>query len=241
MTFARREFLLGAAAFGLGGLSVGCSKPRTPRSSVHAGVDFVELLPRRRDDSLPVIVAIHGRGGAPEHWVDGWTPFPGNASIVLPRGFDRHEEGFSWCAWSTDMKSAKLAADLGAAEERLWKGIADLAGSRRVIVAGYTQGAILSFVMAARHADAVVHAFPVAGACPEALLPRDRARAAPLTAYHGGADDTLAIQAARDAVDAFKREGCEAVLREYAGVGHEPSDKMHADLWADMQKALGSP
>ncbi len=47
-------------------------------------------------------------------------------------------------------------------------------------------------------------------------------------------------QGARDAVDAFQREGGEAVLREYAGVGHEPSDKMHADLWADMQKAIVS-
>lgn len=234
----RRELLLGAAALGLGGLSAACSKPRTPRSSVHAGVDFVELLSRKPDDTLPVIVAIHGRGGAPEHWIDGWTPFPGNASIVLPRGFERHEEGFSWGPWSTDMKSAKLAADIATAEARLWKGIADLAGSRPVIVAGYTQGAVLSFVMAARHADAVVHAFPVAGACPEALLPRNKARAAPLTAYHGTADDTVAVQAARDAVDAFRREGSEAVLREYAGVGHEPSDKMHADLWADMQSAL---
>ena len=118
MTVAGREFLLGAAVLGLGELSVGCSKPRTPRPR-RGG--FRGALPRKLDDTLPVIVAIHGRGGAPEHCIDGWTPFPGNASTVMPRGFDRHEESFSWCPWSTDMESAKLAAYISAAEERLWR------------------------------------------------------------------------------------------------------------------------
>jgi len=234
----RREFLLGAAALGFGGLLPACSKPRTVRSSVHAGVEFKELVPRKPDDTLPLVVAIHGKGGAPEHWIDGWMPFSGNAQIVLPRGFDRHEDGFSWFPWSADMKSERLAADVAAAEERLWKGIAALAASRRVVVAGFTQGAILSFVMASRHPDAIVHAFPVVGACPEALLPKNKARAAPLTAYHGTADDILAIQVTRDAVNAFKREGNQAQLREYAGVRHTATDEMHADLDADMHKAL---
>jgi phospholipase/carboxylesterase len=232
----RREFLLGAAAVGLGGLGVACGKPRKVVSSVHAGVAFTELVHKEPDDTLPIVVAIHGLGGAPEHWIDGWMPFGGRARVVLPRGFDRHEEGFSWFPWATNMKDAKLAADVGAAEERLWKGIMELAGSRRVVVAGYTQGAILSFVMAVRHPDMIVHAFPVVGACPDALLPK--ARAAPLTAYHGTADESLAIQVVRDAVDAFKRRGNHAVLREYAGVRHTSTDAMHVDLKADMQKAL---
>jgi phospholipase/carboxylesterase len=233
----RREFLLGAASL-FGGLVSACGKPRTARSSVHAGVDFTELVPRKPDETLPLVVAIHGLGGAPEHWVAGWTPFPGNARIVLPRGFDRHEEGFSWFPWSADMKSDKLAADVAAAEERLWKGVEALAGGRRVVVAGFTQGAILSFVMAARHPDAIVHAFPVVGACPTALFPK--ARAAPLTAYHGTADDVLPIQVVRDAVDTLKRFGSEAQLREYAGVRHTATDAMHDDLRRDMQKALGA-
>ena len=234
----RREFLLGAVSLGFGGLLEACSKPRTVRSSVHAGVDFVELVPRKPDESLPLVVAIHGRGGAPEHWVDGWMKFPGNVQFVLPRGFERYEEGFSWFPWSTDMKSEKLAADVDAAEARLWKGIAELAAGRKLIVAGYSQGAVLTFVMASRHPDAVVHAFPVCGACPEALRPKNKSRAAPLVAYQGTADEVLAIQVGRDSVEAWKREGNEAQLREYAGVGHTATDEMHHDLWIDMQKAL---
>ena len=229
---------LGAATLGFGGLLAACSKPRTVRTSVHGGVDFVELLAKKPDDTLPLVIAIHGRGGAPEHWIDGWMPFPGSAHFALPRGFARHEQGFSWFASPLDMKSETLAKDVAAAEERLWKAIAELAASRKVILAGYEQGATLSFVMAARHPDAIVHAFPVVGGCPDTLLPREKSRAAPVTAYHGTADELVAIQGARDAVDAWKREGNEATLREYAGIGHSPTDKMHADLWSDMEKAL---
>jgi predicted esterase len=230
----RRGFVLGALA----GLIGACSKPRTVRSAVHAGVDFVELVPRNPDPALPIVVAIHGRGGAPEHWVDGWMPFPGRAHFALPRGFDRHEEGFAWFPWSTDAKSEKLAADAESAEARLWQGIAALAAGRKVIVAGYDQGAVLSFVMAARHADAIAAAFPVCGMCPEALLPKSGARAARLVAYQGAADDVFPIASTRASVEGFTRAGGDARLREYAGVKHSPTDAMHKDLWADMQGVL---
>lgn len=240
---SRRAVLLGAAALGLGGSSIACSKPRRVLTSVHGGIDFTELVHKEPDDSLPLVVAIHGLGGAPEHWIAGWTPFPGRARIAMPRGFDRHEEGYSWFPWSgspTSMKDPKLAADVGAAEERLWKGIAARAGGRPVILAGYTQGAILSFVMAARHPEAVVRAFPMVGSCPDALFPKEKARAAPLTAYHGTADEIFPIQIVRDAVSAFKQTGNDAVLREYAGVRHTATDQMHTDLNADMLKALAT-
>jgi len=234
MMAGRRGFVLGAFA----GLISACGKPRTVRSAAHAGVDFVELVPRTPDASLPLVIAVHGRGGAPEHWVDGWMKFPGRAHFALPRGFDRHEGGFAWFPWSTDLKSDKLAADVAAAEARLWKGIAELAAGRKVLVAGYDQGALLSFVMAARHADAIAHAFPVCGACPEALLPQSGARSAPVTAYQGTADDVFPLASTRASVEAFARDGRRATLREYPGVKHSPTDALHEDLWADMQSAL---
>jgi predicted esterase len=228
----RREILIGAAALGFG---AACSKSRKVTQSAHAGVDFKVLVPQEPDAAYPLVVAIHGIGGAPEHWVDGWRAFPGRAQIALPRGFDKHGEGFSWFPWSANMKDEKLAADVAAAEDRLWKGIADLAAGRRVVVAGYAQGAVLTYAIAARRPE-ILGAFPVAGACPEALFPK--ARAAPVIAFHGTKDDLLAIDLDRAAIEAFKRQGNRAELREYAGVGHDPSDKMHVELDAEMLKTL---
>lgn len=240
----RRAFLAGAAAvaaLGSSALTAACGKPRTVRDSSHGGVDFKELVPKKPDESLPIVVAVHGFGGAPEHWVDGWMKFAGDARIVLPRGFQKHEQGFSWFPYedrAVDMNSEKLAAAASAAEERLWKGIAALAAGRRVVVAGYVQGAMLSFVMAARHPNEVLAAFPVVGACPASLRPKDKSRAAPVVAYHGAADDVIDIQSVRDSIEAFKREGNDARLREYPGVRHTATDAMHADLDRDMHEAV---
>lgn len=234
----RREFLLGAATLGLVGFAGACKKSRTPSRAVHAGVDFTVLVPPERDDAYPIVVAIPGNGGAPEHWIDGWKNFPGRAQIALPRGFQKEGDGYAWFPWTANMKDEKLAAAVAAAEERLWKGIADLAGRRRVVVAGYSQGAVLCFAMAARHPDVLLGSFPVAGACPEALLPKGGARSAPIVAFHGAKDDEFPIALARAAVDGFKQQGGAAELREYAGVGHSPSDKLHADLDVEMMKVL---
>src|SRR6185295_16566116 len=125
-----------------------------------------------------------------------------------------------------------------AAEARLWKGVAHLAGARRPIVTGFSQGGILSFAIAARHPDAVAHAFPVAGACPGPLLPKDRARAAPILAFHGTDDHVLDLQWGREAVHAFQEQGNVAAIKEYAGVGHTMTREIHDDLWKAIVSAL---
>jgi phospholipase/carboxylesterase len=174
----------------------------------------------------------------PDNWIDSWRTFPAKAQIVLPRAFTKYGEGYSWFELRDGMTDAELGAEVGASEEKLWKGIAKLAGARRVIVTGFSQGGILSFAIAARHAGQVVYAFPVSGSCPGPLLPKDKAKAAPLVAFHGTSDNVLAFKWGQGAVNAFKEQGNDATLKVYPGVGHTISPEMRADLWAEMQKAL---
>lgn len=239
----RRTFLLGAMTVGLSGLGVACARPRKIQKSHHGGVEFKELLHKDPDELVPLIVPIHGNGGAPEHWVNGWMSFPGRANIALPRGFHKHGEGFSWfdLAANANLDDPKLAADVAAAEERLWKGITVLARGRRVIVAGYSEGGMLSFLTALRHPGAIVGAFPVAGgACPTALLAKEKP-VSPIIAYHGVDDDFLPITAVRASIQAIKSIGGDVELREYPGIKHSATDKMHDDLRGDMQKAALLP
>src|SRR5687767_12435174 len=122
----RRDILFAAASLAFGRLLTACGKKgtRTPKDANHAGVDFKVLMPHEgNDDKAPLIVTIHGNGGAPEHWVEPWSKFPGNAQIAIPRGFTKEGEGFAWFPWQKDMKDEKLALDVAAAEEKLWKGI----------------------------------------------------------------------------------------------------------------------
>lgn len=219
----------------------GCAKPKTvswPRRTKYEGVDFIELFPNDADETAPLVVAIHGMGDKPDNWIDSWRTFPAKAQIVLPRAFTKYGEGFSWFEFRDGMTDAESGAEVGAAEEKLWKAIAKLAGSRRMLVTGFSQGGMLSFAIASRHGDQVAYAFPVSGSCPGPLLPKDKVKAAPLVAFHGTSDNVLAFKWGKGAVDAFKERGNDATLKVYPGVGHTISPEMRSDLWAEIQKAL---
>jgi phospholipase/carboxylesterase len=234
---SRREVLRFAAALPLLSCSR-ASKPTWPRRAVYGGVDVIELFPRDALEASPLVIAIHGRGDRPENWVDSWRTFPAPVRIVLPRASHAFGDGWSWFDLRDGMTDAELGAAVGEAEARLWTGLAKLAGGRRMLVTGFSQGGILSFAIAARHPDAVAKAFPVSGSCPGPLLPRNKARAAPLVAFHGTADPVIAFKWGRGAVDAFKEQGDDATLHEYPGVGHTITPAMRADLWAEIQRAL---
>jgi phospholipase/carboxylesterase len=211
-----------------------------PRTTVHEGVTFIELFPQGADEKSPIVVAIHGRGDRPDRWVDTWRNFPGKARIALPQAPTPLGDGFSWFAFRDGMSDEQFGAEVGAAEEKLWRAIAKLAAGKRLLVTGFSQGGILSFAMASRHADVVEHAFPIGGSCPGPLLPKDKARAAPVTAFHGTDDTVLQIRWAREAVKAFAEQGNRAELREYPGVPHAIPNRMREDVWAAIVSALSS-
>jgi phospholipase/carboxylesterase len=240
---SRRDVLSACIGGGLVAAVAGCARPKAPswpRRTKYEGVDFIELFPNNADETGPLLVAVHGLGDKPDNWIDSWSAFTGRAQIVLPRAFTKYGEGFSWFEFKDGATDEEFGAEVGGAEEKLWKAIAKLAGSRRVIVTGFSQGGILAFAMASRHADKIVYAFPVSGSCPGPLLPKNKARAAPLVAFHGTTDPVLAFKWGQGAVNAFKEQGNNAVLKEYAGVGHTITPEMRADLWAEITKVLPS-
>jgi phospholipase/carboxylesterase len=212
--------------------------PKWPRTTTHDGVEMIELFPRGATETSPLLVAIHGMGDRPDRWVAEWSQFPAKVHIVLPRAFDPHGGGYSWFTFKDGMTDEQFGTEVGTSEARLWKGIAHIAGTRKPIVTGFSQGGILSFAVAARHPDAITHAFPVAGSCPGPLLPQNKAKAAPLLAFHGTTDKVLELKWGREAVHAFKEQGNVADIREYEGVGHTMTAEMKKDLWDAIVKAL---
>jgi phospholipase/carboxylesterase len=237
---SRRAFLLGTSVCGM---AAACNRrgggaPDSPRKSSHEGIAFLELFAKGADERSPLVVAIHGMGDDPVHFAELWQSFPARAHLVFPRAFDAYGQGWSWFEFREGMTDEQFGAAVGAAEARLWKGIAKLAEGRKILVTGFSQGGILSFAIASRHPDVVLRAFPVSGSCPGPLLPQNKARAAPIVAFQGTADDVLDVKWGREAVHAFAEQGNQAELREYEGVGHTLTPQMRADLWAEIQKSL---
>jgi predicted esterase len=202
-----------------------------------AGVRFVEAFPNGADERSPLIVALHGRGGTPEQ-LGGllFATYPAPAELALPQAFYPYELGSTWCEdWYTGEEGTRA---LGQAEERLWPAIVELAHGRKVYVIGFSQGAMLAFVLAARHPDEIAYAVPISGMLPSGLWPRNHARTAPVYAVHGSADPIVPASAARATIRAFQEEGAVAQLREFPNVRHELAPEMVADALAHLQSAI---
>jgi phospholipase/carboxylesterase len=208
------------------------------RDELHAGVRFLVNFRGGADERSPLVIAIHGRGDTPDHFARLFQDFTARAELAWPQAPERYSDGYSWFPGSRGMTDAELAANMDAAERRLWPAIVELARGRRVFVTGFSQGGMLSYVLAARHPREIAYAFPIAGGAPRALLPRDRAPAAPIYALHGASDGLIEVEMARSTVATFKEEGAMVVLREFAGVGHTVTTEMRGDLLDHLRQAI---
>jgi phospholipase/carboxylesterase len=236
----RPALLLFAGLVGLA--AVGC-KPEAPalehgRDRTAAGVQFVEVFAQGADDTSPLLIGLHGRGGSPERLLRNLHDVPVRLEFAAARAPLPYGGGGQWFDWSPGMTDGALADAISAAEATLWPAIAELAHGRKVLVVGFSQGAVLTYAIAARHPDDVAYAFPIAGLMPDKLLPHGSMRTAPLYALHGRDDSVIPIAASREAVEAFRAVGATAELHEFAGVGHSIAPAMRDDLVAHVRAAV---
>jgi phospholipase/carboxylesterase len=211
-----------------------------PSQQTVGGVHFVELFERDANNTSPLLVGLHGRGDTAERFAGAWHNFPAKLEIALALAPLPYADGREWFAWPPAMTDDALADAVSAAEAKLWPAIAELAHGRKVLISGFSQGAVLAYVMAVRHPDAVAYAFPIAGRMPDKLLPRGNVRTAPVYALHGTADDTIGIDASREAIAAFKAVGATAELHEFSGVGHTIAPAMRDDLVSHVRAVIGT-
>lgn len=189
----------------------------------------LEWRTAKADDAATVIVALHGMSDTPENFESAFEGFGGNAVFLFPRAWNPNGGGYSWFTYRDGMSDAEWGAEVGASEARLWQSLEGALAHRRVVVVGFSQGGILSFTMAARHPDVVACALPISASLPGALFPTTRP--AKTIAFHGIDDQVMSIVWGRQTVQGFVSLGGDAVLHEYAGVGHGLSPAMKKDLF----------
>ncbi|HET9623473.1 MAG TPA: dienelactone hydrolase family protein [Kofleriaceae bacterium] len=201
-------------------------------------IRFVEQFERGADASAPLLVVLHGRGDSAENFVALWRGFPAQLEIAAAAAPIPTGDGGEWYHPHPDMTDHELAVAVDAAEARLWPAIRERARGRKLLVAGFSQGAVLSYVLAARHPDEIAYAFPIAGRMPRELLPMPGTRTAPIFALHGTDDPVIGIAEARPAIAAFQAAGRPTELRAYPGVGHTITPEMYRDLVEHIVAAL---
>jgi phospholipase/carboxylesterase len=190
--------------------------------------------------SSPLIVGLHGRGGSPEDFERVFAHYPGSVEVALVQGFLPSRAGYQWIDLSPRMSDDEAARAIAAAESRLWPILEKVAHGRTMIVTGFSQGAFMTYALAARHPGAIAYAFPISGGIPAPLYPRDHAPTAPVHAVHGVEDERVSIDFDRATRDAFVANGSLADLREFPDTVHQVAPAMLADLFPRFERVAAS-
>lgn len=195
------------------------------------------------DDALPLVVVLHGRGGAAQLPGGPFLGLTHPVRVVVPQAPDRLGEGWEWLPVSVGSGMVdRLASSLFATSSKIATLVRELVVSRptvgRPIVTGFSQGGLLTWALALHHDDVVAHAFPLSTWLPPPLEPlykRSDLRFPPIRAMHGAIDPIIPVAPTRTLVTRLATLGFDVELRAFEGVGHAMSAEMDAlfHRWLD--------
>ena len=192
------------------------TSPANGGATEAAGIHYLERTTggAAEGDRLPLVVAIHGLGDRPENFAPVLAGLHGRARLVVPRGLDPWQDGYSWFPMGSVADQAAFAQSIAAAADRIAAMIAAIARAKptagKPIVTGFSQGGMLSFALGVLHPDLVGAAFPVGGLLASPLLPASwpRGRAQPeIHAFHGVDDPLVPVARARSSVQGLRAIG----------------------------------
>lgn len=224
-------------------LLAACSGPRDTTTSAPAPLAYVELLTggAAADDTLPLIVALHGRGDTADGFARAFRDMPLPARVALLRAPIPEHDGDAWFTFQRTRTWEHVADDLETLSDRVvatTDAIEAAHPSRgRPILTGFSQGAMIAYAMALRHPERFGALDPVSGALSTELLARHRpepAQVPPIVAFHGTRDEIIPIDADRDAADVLGRHGIHVEVRPHDAT-HWLDGEMRADLWRTIE------
>jgi phospholipase/carboxylesterase len=211
-----------------------------------AGLRYVEIVTggAAPNAELPLVVALHGHGGAGESFVKHFTSLGVKARIVAPFGPEPAEHsGFEWFPRVAHMPQRQIGGVIRPAINRVGAWVAELekvrATTGKPIVTGFSQGAILTYGLAFLKADMFSVACAMAGELPQDML--DHATLPPVRpeihGFHGVQDPTIPFARGKQTVNGLKALGFTVDFKAYPGVGHafEPAQ---ADVLACIENGV---
>lgn len=197
------------------------------------------------DAELPLVVMLHGRGDRPRVPGGPFAGAPTPMRLILPRAPKPLGSGYTWLPLSVTENRADVMADtLRRRADQLAQVIAHFRTVRsspgKVIVAGFSQGAMLTYSLAMLHPEHVDVALPIAGWLPPMLVPDEvpPIRRVPIRSIHGDADPVVRIDPTRQLVARLRGLGYEIEWVEEAGAAHVVSPTMNAQFERWLEAAL---
>ncbi|HVW26319.1 MAG TPA: alpha/beta fold hydrolase [Polyangiaceae bacterium] len=197
-----------------------------PAAPAKLSLDYVEVTTAgaARDAALPLVIALHGLGDRPEHFLGLFSDFPVAARVIAPHSATPFGDGFQWFA-PYGATSDESAPGMAKAADDIARFAAEAARAHptlgKPIVTGFSQGGALSYTVAARHADAIAASVPISGWLPPPLWPASLPQnAPPIFAFHGNADTRVPLDRDKSGADALQKLGYRVELKVSDGVEH---------------------
>jgi phospholipase/carboxylesterase len=237
-----------ALVFGLAA-AAGLLAAAPARAAPARALPFIEVVTggARAEDSLPLVIALHGRGDTAEGFATLFRQLPARARVAILRPPHDWGGGQAWFlgGWGPTDKRPAVAAELLAHADRVVATADAIRASRptrgKPVVMGFSQGGMLAWAVAVKHPRAFAAAFPVAGFFFPEMLDRTRIDAAampPIVAFHGGADRLVSVDEDRQGAQLLQKRGARVDLRIHPGVGHELPPAMSDEMFASLSRAL---
>lgn len=212
--------------------------PRPARAALAPSLDYVEIVTGGADpdDPLPLVVALHGRGGGIAQLRNELSRMQTPVRLIVPRGPVPVEGGRR--AWFDEKVRHRGSVELASAVDSTTSELVALIENVRrrrptcgkAMVVGWSQGGVLAFSLALRHPTLVEHAVVVGGSVPDSLIPRRLAAHAPITALHGTSDRRVPYRRTRSVVHGLQSLGYAVELHAHPKVGHELTGAMRREL-----------
>jgi phospholipase/carboxylesterase len=206
-------------------------------------LEWVELRTggAEASDTLPLIIALHGRGDHPEGFARTFEGFETPARIALIRAPIPEGEHFAWFTFRRTQTWRHVAEDLDVVSDRVARTAELIASERatrgRPMAVGFSQGGNLIYTLALRHPARFSALFPVSsGFVQEALAWEqfDVPQTPPIVAFHGTSDEVIPIGVERDSIRMLQGLGIRAELHE-----HEAPHWIVPTMRSDLHRALG--
>jgi len=192
----------------------------------------------------PLIIAIHGLGDRPENFARLYRDAPIAARWIIPRAPSAHGRGYSWFPVAIPLRrdDPGLITGVGTAAEKVAALIQWLKQRRKFhgkpIVTGFSQGGMISFMLAARHGSLIEGAVPVAGALPTQITPQGQPKLK-VVALHGVDDKVIDYFSALRTVNTFRTAGIAISMHPFPGVGHHISLEMRQLMFEALERMGG--
>lgn len=215
--------------------------------SVQANLHHELIAPRTRADAYPTLVLLHGRGDS--------------AAGILPLAYEFERDdllvisvqaplelggvmagGYEWYRLQQprSLNEATLRASLEALAEFLDTVKASYpVDPERVVLLGFSQGAVMSLGAQALQPENVAGVIALSGYFPiEVESDAGNLVGAPAFVAHGVHDDIIPVEAGRRTRDLLERHGVDLTYREYP-MAHNVSAEEMAEARAWIDQLLG--